>query len=206
MKELFTIGHSNHSSDQFIELLKQHGITAICDVRSHPYSRHNPQFNRENIQQELKRHDISYVFLGKELGPRSDDPGCYRNGKVQYQLLAQTRIFRQGLERLRKGMHAYRIALLCAEKDPIMCHRTILVCRHLKSEDVEIKHILEDGAIETIADSEKRLMRLLNIPQLQLFENTEELIERAYDIQSENIAYVEPADEHSYGNKGANDS
>ena len=96
--------------------------------------------------------------------------------------------------------------MMCAEKDPIMCHRKILVCRYLKSEDVAIKHILEDGTIETVADAEKRLMRLLDIPQLQLFENTEELIQRAYDIQSENIAYVEPADEDSYVNKGSNNS
>ena len=94
---------------------------------------------------------------------------------------------------------------MCAEKDPITCHRTILVCRHLKAEDIEIQHILEDGAIETMADCEKRLMRLLKIPPLQLFENTEELIQRAYDIQSENIAYVEPGDEDPSFTRGASD-
>ena len=191
MNEVFTIGHSNHSLEKLIALLNKYSITAICDVRSHPYSKHNPQFNREHIQNELKRHDILYVFLGKELGPRSEDPACYANGKVQYHLLAQSRIFQQGLERLKKGMQSFRLAILCAEKDPIMCHRTILVCRHLQSEDIEIKHILEDGSFESHVDAERRLMQLLKIPKLQLFESTEELIQRAYDIQSEKIAFSE---------------
>jgi uncharacterized protein (DUF488 family) len=196
MHELFTIGHSNHSVEKLIELLHKYSITAVCDVRSHPFSKHNPQFNREPIQRELKNQNISYVFLGNQLGPRSDDSTCYKDGKVQYHLLAKTERFKQGLERIRKGMQSYRLALMCAEKDPIMCHRTILICRHLRSEEVEIKHILEDGSVESNNDSEKRLMRFLKIPQLQLFDSTEELIQRAYDIQSEKIAYVEPVDNH----------
>jgi uncharacterized protein (DUF488 family) len=192
MNTLYTIGHSNHSTEKLIELLDQHAISAICDVRSSPYSQHNPQFNRENIQRELKRHDILYVYLGRELGPRSDDSACYENGKVQYHLLAKAPLFQQGLERLTKGMQSYRLAMMCAEKDPIMCHRTILVCRHLRSGNIAIKHILEDGSIEDNSDSEKRLMRVLKIPQLQLFDSTEALIQRAYDIQSQKIAYSEP--------------
>ena len=121
---------------------------------------------------------------------------------VQYHLLAKTEPFKQGLERIRKGMQSYRLALMCAEKDPIMCHRTILICRHLRSEKVEIKHILEDGRLESNNDSEKRLMRFLKIPQLQLFDSTEELIQRAYDIQSEKIAYVEPVNNHSEFKEG----
>lgn len=202
MNTLFTIGHSNHSTETLIELLNMHAISAICDVRSSPYSKHNPQFNRENIQRELKRHDILYVYLGRELGPRSDDPACYENGKVQYHLLAKAQVFQQGLERVKKGMQTYRLAMMCAEKDPIMCHRTILVCRHLRSNSIVIKHILEDGSIEDHSDSEKRLMQVLKIPQLQLFDSTEELIQRAYDIQSQKISYIEPADNHQELNDG----
>ncbi len=125
---IYTIGHSTHPSEKFIELLKRHEITAVCDVRSSPYSQFTPQFNRETIQSELKKHGIAYVYLGKELGPRSDDPGCYENGKVQYDRLAKTDLFHEGIRRAKEGMKSYRIALMCAEKDPIMCHRTILVC------------------------------------------------------------------------------
>jgi len=188
MSELFTIGHSNHSAENFIELLLRHDITVVGDVRSQPYSKFNPQFNRENIQKDLKQRGIGYVFLGRELGPRSDDPACYTEGKVQYHLLAAADIFQQGLKRLLRGVQSHRIAMMCAEKDPIMCHRMILVCRHLRKEVAEIKHIMEDGGIEALADSEKRLLRLLKIPPLQLFESTEDLIIRAYDIQADKIA------------------
>src|SRR3989304_3669807 len=84
--ELYTIGHSTHSIEEFVKLLTMHSITAVCDVRSTPYSQFTPQFNRELLQKELKIHNISYVFLGEELGARSDNPSCYVNGKVQYGL------------------------------------------------------------------------------------------------------------------------
>ena len=177
MNELYTIGHSTHSIDQFIALLAMHHISAICDVRSDPHSRYNPQFNRENLQPELKRHGIAYVFLGKELGPRSEDPGCYDNGKVRYDRLAQTNLFREGLKRVRQGMASYRIALMCSEKDPVTCHRTILVCRHLRADGVRIRHILEDGSIEENEAVIKRLMTLLKLPYKDLFTTPEEMVD-----------------------------
>ncbi len=190
MDELFTVGHSNHDIERFLDLLEANGITAICDVRSSPYSRHNPQFNRELLQASLKKRNIAYVFLGKELGPRSDDPGCYVDGKVQYSRLAASENFRSGMERLKAGMKRYRIAMMCAEKDPIGCHRMILICRALRGEPVAIHHILESGSIEDLRSSEQRLLIELKLPQLRLFENPEDLIQRAYDTQSERIAFV----------------
>jgi len=129
MSELLTIGHSVHAVERFVDLLKMHGVTALCDVRSSPYSRFTPQFNRETLKEEMARQRIAYIDLGAELGPRSADPTCYENGKIQYKRLATKEIFQQGLDRLRKGMATYRIALMCAEKDPLTCHRTILICR-----------------------------------------------------------------------------
>jgi uncharacterized protein (DUF488 family) len=190
MNKLYTIGHSTHSVERFIELLKMHGITALCDVRSSPYSRYNPQFNRENLQRALKAEGVIYVFLGEELGPRSEDPSCYVGGKVRYDRLAKTQIFKRGLERLFAGMKSYRVAMMCAEKDPITCHRMILICKALRSESVEISHILEDGTTESLSESELRLLHALKMPQLRLFEKVEDLILRAYDTQSNNIAYV----------------
>ena len=197
MAEIFTIGHSTHTIDRFMELLLMHEISAVCDVRSDPYSRYNPQFNREPLQRELKRKGIAYVYLGKELGPRSDDPGCYVNGKAQYDRLAETDLFREGLGRLRQGMEAYRIALMCAEKDPIMCHRTILVSRHLQADDIKIRHILEDGSIEENPESMTRLRQVLKLQEADLFTTPEEMIERAYDIQGEKMAYVRKNGEDS---------
>jgi len=193
MKELYTIGHSTHTIDNFVDLLLMYKITAVCDVRSAPYSRFNPQFNREPLQAELKRHRLPYVFLGKELGPRSNDPGCYEKGKVQYDRLAETMSFQAGLKRVKEGMQSYRIALMCSEKDPVMCHRTILICRHLRKEGMRIRHILEDGSVEENDAAIWRLRELLNLPERDLFTSPEEMVERAYDIQGDRIAFVQKA-------------
>lgn len=95
--ELYTIGHSTHSIEEFVRRLTMHSITAVCDVRSMPYSQFTPQFNRELLQKELKMHNIAYVFLGDELGARSDNPDCYVNGKVQYGCLLRRPDFIRGL-------------------------------------------------------------------------------------------------------------
>ena len=189
---LYTIGHSNHSIEKFIELLFLHSITVVCDVRSHPYSKFNPQYNRETLEKELKKHNIEYLFLGEELGPRSDDQECYVNGRAQYSSIAKTFQFQQGIERLLIEMESNRIVIMCAEKDPITCHRTILISRYMRKYDIEIIHILEDGKIESNSDAEKRLMQILNSPQEQgdLFLSIEERIEKAYDLQGENIAHI----------------
>jgi uncharacterized protein (DUF488 family) len=194
MNTLYTIGHSSHDLEHFIDLLKMHGITAIGDVRSSPYSKYNPQYNREPLQKVLKENHLAYVFLGAELGPRSEDPACYLNGKVHYGRLAQTELFQHGLERVRTGMKSHRIALMCAEKDPISCHRMILVCRALRSDPIAICHILEDGRLETLQESEQRLMIALKLRQLRMFDRPEDLLQRAYDTQGERIAYVRDGD------------
>jgi uncharacterized protein (DUF488 family) len=196
MNKLYTIGHSNHDMDRFIQLLKMHTVTAIGDVRSSPYSKYMPQYNREPLQKVLKENQIAYVFLGDELGPRSQDPACYVDGKVQYARLAQTEAFQRGIRRIAMGMKTYRIALMCAEKDPISCHRMILVCRILRSEPFEINHILEDGSIETLHESERRLMHELKMRQLRMFESPEDLIQRAYDTQGQKIAYIRDDENH----------
>lgn len=190
MKELFTVGHSVHTVEVFIEMLKRHSINALCDVRSSPYSRYSPQFNRESLKEDVLKQGIAYIYLGAELGPRSSDPFCYENGKVQYRRLAEKEIFQQGLARLRKGLETYRIALMCAEKDPLTCHRMILICRNLREEGILIRHILEDGSLEDNRDTEQRLMKLLKIDPADLFSSEEEQIRRAYDLQADKVAYI----------------
>ncbi len=191
MSILYTIGHSTHTVQRLIELLSMHTISAVADVRSAPYSSYNPQFNREPLQNALREAEIEYVFLGKELGARSLDSNCYVEGQVQFDLVAESELFRKGLERLRAGMDSFCIALLCAEKDPITCHRMILVCRNLRPSGMSIQHILEDGSLEDNRDTERRLMHELNIKENDLFDSEEELIQRAYDIRGKKIAYTE---------------
>jgi uncharacterized protein (DUF488 family) len=188
---VFTIGHSTHPLDRFMALLKQHNITALCDIRSRPYSRINPQFNRENLKKSLREQGIVYVFLGKELGAQSEDASCYLLGKVQYDRLAKTNLFRKGLDRVREGMKGYRLALMCAEKDPLECHRSILVARHLEALHTMVEHILDDGSLESHGKALNRLLRQLQLPEQDLFRSREDMIEEAYRIQSERIAYDE---------------
>jgi uncharacterized protein (DUF488 family) len=187
---IFTIGHSTHPQERFIALLRQHGVTALCDVRSKPYSRVNPQFNREELERALQAHSIAYRFLGKELGARSDDPNCYEGGKVRYSRLAETGLFKLGIKRVLRGIKDdFRIALMCAEKEPLDCHRTILVARHLAALGVAIEHIHADGHLENHTDALSRLARILNLAEEDMFRSREELLSDAYRRQEQRIAY-----------------
>ena len=189
MNRIYTVGHSNYKIEYFIQLLKKNSITAVYDVRSVPYSRYAPQFNQGSIKKYLESAGIEYVYLGKELGPFSKDLNCCVEGIVQYNLLAQTRVFRDGLSRIEKGIEIYNLALMCAEKEPAECHRMILVCRHLRGEDIEIKHIMEDGNLEDNRDTELRMMKILKISDLIPFGEIEDPVERAYEEMGKRNAF-----------------
>ncbi|MCS7062904.1 MAG: DUF488 domain-containing protein [Methylacidiphilales bacterium] len=185
---IFTIGHSTHTGDAFLELLNKHNIDVVADVRSFPHSRFNPQFSKENLESNLRKHRIRYVFLGKELGGRPQDPSCYVKGQVLYERIAQTPLFRAGIERVKKGANKYRIVLMCAEKDPINCHRTLLVARYLAEEGAQVIHIHPDGNLEPHEVAMSRLAKLLNTPEESLFQFKDE-IAAAIAKQEKRIAY-----------------
>ena len=202
---IFTIGHSNHELTHFLSLLSRHGVNAIADVRSQPYSRFRPHFNRERLAESLKQAGIDYVFLGRELGARRTEPEAYRADQARYDLVRTLPAFKDGLKRIRAGAASHRLALLCAEKDPLTCHRTILIGRELRHDPMEIVHILDDGRLETMADAEDRLIELTGIAAHDLFANEasgaddashaddaarRRLVERAYDVQADRIAYT----------------
>ncbi len=190
---LFTIGYSSRTIDDFIALLEQHRITALGDVRSMPYSRRNPDFSSELLKKTLKSHNIEYVFLGDELGARPKNPSCYVDGKAMYQKIAATNSFKNGLDRIKLGMQkGYALALMCAEKDPLTCHRTILICRNLRRQVIDIRHIVDHQIMETQAELEKRLIAQLKLhPDMFKDTDSKALIERAYELQGDRIAYVE---------------
>jgi uncharacterized protein (DUF488 family) len=189
---IHTIGHSNHPIDRFLDLLGIHQITVLADVRSMPYSRRNPQFNREALKKSLAERGIRYVFLGEELGARSKDPACYSEGRVVYARLAETDLFQQGLHRLEEGAKEYRVAMACAEKDPLDCHRTILVTRQLVADGFNVAHILETGALEPHEATMARLRQRLGIPESDMFHSGAQLDDTAYDLQEQRVAYVTP--------------
>lgn len=190
---IYTVGHSTHTIEKFLDLLERNDVTAIADVRSSPFSRHNPQFNKDTLSAELKKRGVAYVFVGKELGARSDDPSCYEGGKIRYGRLAKTSVFKAGIERVLSGAQKYRIALMCAEKEPLDCHRTLLVSRALEQRGVSIVHILADGRTEAQTQTMSRLLDLVGLPQVDMFRSHDELVAMARELREERIAYVDEA-------------
>jgi len=193
MKQLFTIGHSNHQLDYFVELLLAHRLSMIADVRSSPYSKYSPHFNKDVLERALRNVNIDYIFLGRELGAQRSERDCYVDGQAKYDSIAHLLAFRRGLEIVLQGAEHYRIAIMCSESDPITCHRTILVCRELKKicPDLKMTHILGNGTEEQQEISERRLIKLHKL-QPELFgelTSMSGLIDRAYDLQAEKIAY-----------------
>lgn len=188
---VFTIGHSNLEIGRFLALLKQHGIQAIADVRSSPYSQYNPQFNRDLLQKSLQEHGIAYVFVGQELGARRSERECYLEGRADYVLISQTPAFKRGIERVTQGAAKMRLALMCAEKDPIDCHRCILVTPHLRQQGLQVLHVLSDGSLEDHAQTEKRLLQVFALENKELFRSQDEIVAEAYKKQGEKVAYHE---------------
>ena len=188
---VYTIGHSNHSMDRLIELLKSNEISEIVDVRSQPYSRFQPQFNRSDIEGPLRAAEIDYLFLGNELGARSNDTSCYVNGRVQYQRIAVTKGFGRAIDRVLLESGSHKLALMCAEKEPLECHRTLLVGQALFSRGGSVVHIHSDGRQENHSDALIRLHGMVGLPLEDLFRTSEELLSEALRIQEERVAYVD---------------
>lgn len=144
---IYTIGHSNVPAAQIVDLLQQHGVQTVFDVRSTPYSRWNPQFNRQTLARTLQAAGINYVFAGDMLGGRPQDETCYRDGQVSYELVAARDWFQTGIDELISAAREIPIVLLCAEADPLHCHRHKLLAPTLIARGVEMWHILKDGSL-----------------------------------------------------------
>lgn len=147
---LWTIGHSNHELDRFVGLVLSAQIDYIVDVRSHPYSRYAPHFNREELDRVLSRHDIGYLFLGDALGGRPDVDEHYDpEGHALYEPMAALPGFQQGVERILLGAMNHRLGLLCSCGQPRDCHRRLLIGKVLCEHGAELRHVLPDGDVLT---------------------------------------------------------
>lgn len=147
---LWTIGHSNHSLDVFLDLLARPGIEVVADVRTSPYARYAVQFNREAIQPALQERGIRYLFLGDLLGGRVEGAAFHdADGRVLYDRVAESPGFRRGIERLLDGIRRYRVAVLCGEEDPTECHRRLLIGRVMRERGARLLHIRGDGRVQT---------------------------------------------------------
>ena len=189
---VFTIGHSNHSWEEFIKLLLRHRIDEVADVRSSPYSRYATHFNHGDLQQALEDIGVGYVSLGGELGGRPADRSCYdANGQVQYERVAETDAFNDGLKQVARRADDCRIVLLCTEKEPLECHRTLLIAKVLAERDVAVEHILSDGSLENHAAAMERLLRICKLPPHgDMFRSRADVIADALTLQAQEVAYV----------------
>jgi uncharacterized protein (DUF488 family) len=195
---IWTVGHSNHTIDHFLDLLRIHAIEVVADVRSTPFSRRHPHFNRERLKATLANAGIDYIFLGAELGARSPDRDCYdAEGRVVYERLARTEGFKAGIDRVTAEAANRRVTLMCAEKDPLSCHRTILVTPRLIARGLTVMHILADAAIEshTPATEERLIAETFKREQPDLFRSRDDILAEAFQRREEAVAYRIPAAE-----------
>lgn len=158
--DLLSIGHSNIPAERFMTMLQDAGVSMIADVRSVPVSRHFPWFAKKNLAPRLAAAGIAYTPMGEALGGRPRDQSLYRDGIADYEAMAARPEFAAGLNHLEQAARQACVCLLCAERDPLDCHRFLLVARHLAARGMAIGHILHDGSIEPHAATEARLLAL----------------------------------------------
>jgi uncharacterized protein (DUF488 family) len=190
--DIWTIGHSTHAFEQFLALLRGVGVTALADVRTAPYSRRSSHFNRDELTDRLQQASVGYVFLGAELGGRPRDRAFYREGVADYEQMATAPEFQRGLERVIAGSRKHRIALMCAEHDPLDCHRCLLVGRALAARGLRIRHILPDGETVSQPEIEDKLLQLAGQGADDLFMPRDERLAKAYRDRARKIAFAEP--------------
>lgn len=186
---LFTLGHSTHSADVFLGLLRGHGVSVVFDVRSAPYSGRYPHFSRPDMSRWLEQSQVRYFFAGKHLGGRPSDQSLYLNNQANYAEMAKSADFLSALRRLASWTRRARCALVCAEADPIDCHRFLLIGRELCTHNLDVYHILPNGTAEPHRATERRLLRKLGLLQADVFDNQADAVAAAYTIQASRVAY-----------------
>ncbi len=189
---IFTIGHSNHSIEDFVALLADNSVNMVVDVRSAPRSRWVSHFNPDNLEPALERTGIDYAYMGKELGGRPNDRTAYNaDGRVSYERAAMADDFSDAIASLVRQADERRIVLLCMERDPLECHRALLVARALAEQEVDVRHILTDGSVESHEELMDRLLESLGLPpQPDLLRTREDVIADAIRQQAGRVAYV----------------
>ena len=196
MASVFTIGYAAFNIDDFIEILKSHKISHLIDVRSNPVSEYYQDYNSFNLEPELKQHNIIYENLALEFGARQENKEFFSEGGfVDFEKFTQSDQFKKGLAKIKKGLElGYNFVLMCAEKDPINCHRSIMIGYAMQKNGIEVLHIMHDGQLQPQGEIDKILLELYfsDRNQLNLFiksSDEQELIEQAYKKQNAKIGY-----------------
>ena len=198
MKTIYTIGHSSHSLDYFFELLASYGINTVIDIRSVPFSQYVPHFNKDYIKKQLKTRGFYCIYMGDELGIKQEEKKLYNTeGFLDFQKFQQSSSFKKAIDRITAGIEkGYEICIMCTEKEPLDCHRGILIGPELTARNIEVKHILPGGTFRNQKHLEKDLLEIYFRNQLQesFFINLndrnheETLISQAYIKRGEELA------------------
>ena len=183
-RQIFTIGHSNHSWETFLGLLQENNITIVVDVRSSPYSRYTPHFNRDPFHEALRTAGIEYLFLGQQLGGHPEGADFYdADGRVRYDRLADSAAFQAGIGCLRTVIKSGRPALLCGEEDPAQCHRRLLIARVLGQAGIEVWHLRGDGRLQSEGElaaaevqSQHRQLSLFDAEEMRPWKSTRSVL------------------------------
>ena len=208
---IYTLGHSNLSLENFLKLLNFWNINCVIDVRSTPYSIYTPQFNKEALANALKEKGIIYLHFKEEFGARPTDKSMYEKGQVVFEKMTGRAIFKKGVERLEKGIsQGYRITLMCACGDPLSCHCFFMICKYLMEQrNFSISHIFPYNKNKyhgLLSENEKEAILIKeNSKELKYFIKTyNELI--AFDYQKFKIkkAKKEPRREGDLFNEAEN--
>ena len=198
MNQLFTIGHSNQSQEEFLAMLRRHGVNCVVDVRSVPASKYTPQFNMEELRRFLKHNDVQYLHFGNEFGARRTD--CINeDGQVDFEEAVKTTAFLSGVERIKNGIEkGYRIALMCSEANPLECHRFSLVARYFYENGWDVQHILKEAELAPHETLEQQMIqefmhsRKYHVPEVDELFGTytkEDQRQDAYRLKNREIGY-----------------
>lgn len=190
--DLFSVGHSNIAADRFIAMLRAAQVNAVADVRSTPASRRFPWFSGKALAARLAREGMVYLAHGDTLGGRPREPGLYRNGVADYEAMALLPEFAAGIDRLSAEAAQHRVCLMCAEREPLDCHRCLLVARALAGRGLAVGHILHDGTIEPHWASEQRLLALAGAAADLFATGQEEQLAAAYRRRARAVAFRAP--------------
>jgi uncharacterized protein (DUF488 family) len=187
--DLFSIGHSNIPVERFVTMLRSAGVSAVADVRSTPASRRFPWFSAKNLAARLTQDGIAYAAYGGALGGRPRDASLYRDGIADYEAMARQQNFQAGIGQLLTDARRSCVCLMCAEREPLDCHRCLLVTRALSERGLAVGHILHDGTVEPHAATEQRLLALSGMNDDLFVTGHDERLAAAYRRRARAVAF-----------------
>jgi uncharacterized protein (DUF488 family) len=183
-----TIGYAGHTRDSLLARLKIEHVTAVADIRTYKNSSYWTAFDSDSFGSFLRDNGIAYVFLGDQLGGKPRNPALYPDGKLDYERMAATDGFQAGLDRLERGASKFELCIMCAEKDPMDCHRGLIVAPEMQKRGMDFRHLLADGSSEPHAETEARMIAATNTDGPDLFADPSDTLYRAYAAQRRRCA------------------